>query len=129
MENSKQLNLEDVEQLFTTWRTKRKHKTRIPDELWEAAVALSRHYSVHLISKTLRINHSALRDRITINNQEENTLAKPGFLELPSPLASSISECHVEMENRNGERIRMHFTGEIGLDLLALSRDFWTGRP
>ena len=54
---------------------------------------------------------------------------KPSFLELPSPLPSSISECHVEMENRNGERIRMHFTGEIGLDLLVLSRDFWTGKP
>ncbi len=129
MENSKRLSLEDVNQLFTTWRTERNHKGRIPDELWEAAVALSRHYSVHLISKTLRVNHSALRDRITIHTQKENTLTKPSFLELPSPSSSSISECHVEMENRNGERIRMHFTGEIDLDLLALSRDFWTGKP
>lgn len=121
------ITLETVKQQFATWRESRKNKSRIPDELWEAAAGLSSQYSVHHISKALGVNHTALRDRITARNMSENTESQACFFELPPPPpASPISECLVEMENRHGEKMRMHFSGEVSLDLLALSQNFWT---
>lgn len=116
--------LETVKQRFKIWRKTRQHKSRIPDELWEAAISLSGQYSIHCISKALRVNHTALRDRITACKTLENTEPpRTCFLELPPPL-SPASECLIEIVNSHGEKMRMHFSGEVSLDLLALSKNF-----
>jgi hypothetical protein len=130
MESRKQPSLEEVKQLFTTWRASRKHKTRIPDDLWEAAASLAAQYSIHQISRALRLNHTALKDQVAARSQENNiaTLQQPCFLELPPPQSPPLSECLIEMENRHGEKMRMHFAGEVSLDLLAVSQNFWTRR-
>ncbi len=58
-------SLATVKLQFKAWRETRKQKSRIPDELWTAAVSLSYRYSIHRISKALHVNHSALRDRVS----------------------------------------------------------------
>lgn len=118
--------LETVKQQFKTWRETRKHKCRIPAELWEAAAGLSDQYSVHHISRALRVNHTALKERIAARKIRENAETGACFLELSPLPSSSVSQCLIEMENSHGEKMRMHFTGEVCLDLLALSQDFWT---
>jgi len=115
--------LETVKLQFKTWRETRKHRCPIPDELWEAATGLSDQYSVHRIAKVLGVNHTTLKDRIATRKAMENTEPQACFLELPAP---PVSECSIEMENRHGEKMRMHFAGEVSLDLLALSQNFWT---
>ena len=112
---------------FKAWRDNRKHKSRIPEELWAAAVSLSDRYSIHRISKALHLNHTALSDRISACKANSTQPTDPCFIELPAP-QSPASECLVEMENRAGEKIRMHFSGAIGFDLLALSQNFWERR-
>jgi len=126
-----QPTLEDVKQKFTTWRATRKHKTRIPDELWEAATALSGQYTIHQIAKSLRLNHTALKDQEAFRATDKITTAaqQACFLELPPPQPSPPSECRIEMENSHGEKMRMHFAGEVSLDLFALSQNFWASRP
>ncbi|MEA3362253.1 MAG: hypothetical protein U9Q61_03165 [Thermodesulfobacteriota bacterium] len=119
------ITLKSVKQKFKDWRDTRKHRSRIPDELWEAAASLSGQYSVHYISKTLRVNHSALRDRVAARSMHENMEGQTCFFELPPPASLPIAECLVEMENSQGDKMRMHFAGEVNLDLLALGQDFW----
>ncbi len=119
------LTLETLKQQFKHWRANRKHRGRIPDELWEAAVSLAGQYSAHYISKSLRVNHSALRDRIAARNQRENTEIQTCFFELRPPQSPPVAECLVEMENTHGDKMRMHFAGEISFDLLTLGQDFW----
>jgi hypothetical protein len=129
MDYRKQPSLREVKQLFATWRASREHKTRIPDELWEAASSLSAQYTIHQISRNLRLNHTALKDQVAARTQENNiTAQQPCFLELPAPQSPPLSECLIEMENRHGEKMRMHFAGEVSLDLLAVSQNFWTRR-
>ena len=130
MKYRNQQRLEEVKQLFTTWRTSRKQKTRIPDELWKAAASLATQYSIHQISRALRLNHTALKDQVAAHTQENDSTTAPQvcFLELPPPQSPPLSECLIEMENRHGEKMRMHFTGEVSLDLLAVSQNFWTTR-
>ncbi len=122
------ISLTDVKLQFKTWRETRKQKTRIPDELWTAAVSLSYRYSIHRISKALHVNHSALRDRVSACKTNKNLQACSCFIELPLQQSSSVSECLVEMENRSGDKIRMHYSGGICPDLLALSQNFWEKR-
>ncbi len=122
------ISLTDVKLQFKIWRDTRKQKSRIPDELWSSAVSLSNRYSIHSISKALHVNHTALRDRVSSwrTNRSQETLSC--FIEVPLPQSSSASQCLVEMENRSGEKMRMHFSGGIGVDLLGLSQNFWERR-
>lgn len=119
------ITLATVKQQFKKWRDSRQHRSRIPEELWEAAASLSGQYSIHYISKSLGVNHSALRDRVAACSLSENTEIQTCFFELPPPQSPLPSECLVEMENIRGDKMRMHFTGEISLDLLTLGQDFW----
>lgn len=119
------ITLETVKQEFTLWRASRKHRSRIPEKLWEAAASLSGQYSVHYISKSLGLNHSALRDRVAALSLDANKKIQTCFFELPRPQSAPTVECLVEMENSHGNKMRMHFTGEASLDLQALSQAFW----
>ncbi|MCK5543935.1 MAG: hypothetical protein KAI35_01890, partial [Desulfobulbaceae bacterium] len=47
-------------------------------------------------------------------------------LRLPGRFSIAKSSAYlIEMENRHKEKIRIHFAGEVNLDLFALSRNFW----
>lgn len=119
------ITLEIVKQQFEHWRAKRSHRGRIPDELWEAAASLSRQYSVHYISRSLGVNHSALRDRVAARSMGEDRESQTCFFELPPPQSAPMVGCLIEMENSHGDKMRMHFTGETSFDLLAFGQDFW----
>ncbi len=119
------ISLETVKQEFQQWRASRKHRSRIPEELWEAAASLSEQYSVHYISRSLGLNHSALRDRVSARSMGGNKDIQTCFFELPLPQSAPIVGCLVEMENSHGNKMRMHFTGEASFDLRALGQDFW----
>jgi len=123
----KQLSLEDVHEQFKTWRETREHKTSIPEELWSAAISLSGQYSLSKISNTLQVNYTALKDMAALLTPARTTsvVPQPFFLELPFSQSSSPSKCLIEMENMNGEKIRIHFTSEAHIDLLALTQIFW----
>ena len=121
-------SLATVKLQFKTWRNTRKQKSRIPDELWTAAVSLSNRYSIHHISKALHVNHTALKDRISACKTNRSQEAHSCFIELPAPQSLPVSVCLVEMENRFGDKMRMHFSGGVGLDLWALSQNFWEKR-
>ena len=132
METKPHPTLEEVKSQFTTWRANRANKkSPIPDNLWEAAVTLTDRYSLHKISKTLHVNHTALRDQVALRKTSNSTacLEPASFIELAHPLPPFQSECLIEMENTHGEKMRMHFTGEVSLDLMALSNNFWSNRP
>lgn len=118
--------LKDVQSLFTQWRTTRPHKCRIPEELWTAAVRLSNEYSIHRISRTLRLSHSELKARVERFHSNQAAASSLDFIPIdispPHP-----AECIVEMEHRNGNKMRMHFKGKADLDLQSFAESFWTG--
>lgn len=119
------ITLETVKYEFKQWRASRKQKSRIPEGLWDAAASLSGQYSVHYISRSLGLNHSALRDRVAARSMSENREVQTCFFELPAPQSAPIAGCLIEMENSHGDKMRMHFTGETSFDLQALGQDFW----
>ena len=117
-------SLEQVQQRFESWRKRRKKRTRIPQNLWQAAVALSEEYSVRHLSKALGINYTALKEKVACAKSPEerpsDILSTP-FIELP---AVPLLESTIEMIKSDGSVMRMHVKGADSSDLVELGNAF-----
>lgn len=121
------LSLTEVQSQFAAWRNSRTSRERIPEALWSAALKLCENHSIHKVSKALRLNHTNLRDRVAVRHSAPSSAAIPCqdfiAIEMEQPRSS---ECIIEMEHRNGNRMRMHFKGQADLDLQSFADSFWT---
>lgn len=121
------LTLEDVLKEFERWRATRGQRTRIPEELWEAAIKLSSDYTPHQISKALHLNYLTLKNRILSTGQDKLLPAQDpdsSFIEVDFFKNISTSECSVEIEKSDGSKMKMSFKGGISLDLMELGKLF-----
>ncbi len=109
---------------FEAWRRTRKSGSRIPDQLWSLAVALSVAHGLSRTASALKVDYYSLKDRVAGRNRDSNSVA-PAFVELtPPPLAPSTSECVIELEDGLGARMRVHLRGCEIPDLAVLCRSF-----
>jgi hypothetical protein len=119
--------LEEVQQLFEEWRRNKKGRDGIPGALWKAAISLSKQYSAHQISKLLHLNHTAVRDHIRADNQDEGIGEKgAAFIEFdvvvpPEP----DGDCVIEIEKRGGSRMRLSFKGS-NPEIVGLAKILWS---
>ena len=121
--------LVEVKSRFASWRKNKKHRSRIPEELWAAAVMLSREHSIHKIVRALSLSYTGLKKRVESHQLSHSSCIQPpqGFIPIDiSPTHST--ECTIEMEHLNGNRMRMHFKGESDLDLQSFAELFWRGK-
>jgi hypothetical protein len=116
--------LEDVCHQFEEWRKTRTKRTPIPKALWDAAVSLVPEHSVCQVSKHLRLDFNILKARVR-QRDEQSALS---FIEVDAEQIFAGSECVVEMEHRDGARMRMRFRGGAQSDLLEMAKAFWS-RP
>jgi len=114
-------NLKEVKQEFEQWRKKRKGREPIPEHLWQAAAGLSKQYSINHVARLLRLNHTALKEKVEMSKQEN-----PVFVEIPFPDEVSPVHWTVEMDNRNGTRLRMSCQGQGAIEaLVEMGKAFW----
>ena len=120
--------LEEVHNQFETWRQTRQKRAPIPERLWEAAVGLSKHYTILQISKALRLNYTDLKHRVLA--QDAHGIAKPEktppFIELDLQHPNWQPQCVIKMQKPNGSKMKLYFTAERRVDLLELSKCFWS---
>lgn len=119
---------------FQEWRTNRGKVERIPEALWQAAVALYPRYSVFRIARALRLNFVELRDRIrprakapekAKRKSTSGSVERLHFMELPAA-GGSQSECHLKVRNgRGGVRITLRLKGSGVGQLLETLRGLW----
>jgi len=116
--------LETVQAQFSNWRKNRKKRGRIPEPLWDAAASLADGFSIHELSKALRLNHSSLKDRIeTIQNSPPEEHCRPTFIEFP-PLNPPVDSAEVSLDlEKAGARMKVHVRGRI--DVASLVETFW----
>ena len=123
------ITLAEVQSRFAAWRKKRKNnRSAIPEELWSAAVMLCMENSVHKISRGLRLNHTELKKRVVSCGSPLTCSAMPAvqdFIAITIPRMDDGSAVLIEMEHRNGNRMRMHFKGQADVDLQAFAKSFW----
>jgi hypothetical protein len=121
--------LAEVQSRFADWRKNKKHRSRIPENLWTAAVMLSQEHSLHKISRALGLSYTDLKKRVKSHKTLHacSTSSSPDFIPIAIPPMHS-AECIIEMEHHNGNRMRMHFTGKADLDLQSFAESFWRAR-
>ena len=128
---NKSFTLEEVREQFKHWRSSREKRSMSPEALWQAAILFFPKYSFCQISKTLRLNYTDLKHRVEAHRTtfEQSAVPEPAFVELGLSGPIHPAECIVEMEDQKGAKMRMHFKGEAGLDLLELGKAFWRKHP
>ena len=115
--------IDQLRKRLNDWRKSHRPGSRIPVRLWDAAVRLAGQYGVNKTAKALRLDYYDLQNRL--NGVIARSEPVPSFIEL-SPAASSPSpECVIELESRDGAKMRIHLKGTAVPDLNALSHTFW----
>ena len=119
--------LEEILKRFESWRKTRRPRTPIPEDLWQAAISLCENNSIYEISKALHLSYTKLKERVSISKaiDEPESPSHPGFVELDFGQAVIPLEYVVEMEEKNGAKMRVQIKGENGFDLLELVKTFW----
>lgn len=117
----------EVQARFTAWRQTRSRGRRIPEELWAAAIELTRAHSLNTIARALKLNHTELRKRSadSISQRVDHSSPSPDFIAIDLPCPDNPAECVLEMAHHNGNTMRMHFKGKVALDLQSLAESFW----
>ena len=122
-----QLTLEEVSAHFKHWRQIRRNRREpIPKKLWQQAAELSRQYSVSSVSKELRLGYTDLKDRVygPLVSKPTTNKKDPDFIEIKYPQPFLVSEATVEIEDKNGLKMRICFKGKPDVDLLSLAKVF-----
>lgn len=121
------LTMEEVQARFDEWRQTRRGRARIPDELWKAAGELARQHGVNRISRALRLEFNHLRRVAESGGQKARGRSEqaPAFVELMSPVASSIQEYTIEVDGPGGV-LRIYCKGVPAAEVAALSRALWS---
>jgi hypothetical protein len=77
--------MEEVRTRFDEWRQKRQGKSRIPDELWSAAMELARKEGVNRTAAELHLDGDKLKRRMVAAGVVSEKSARPSFIELIAP--------------------------------------------
>ncbi len=97
--------LNQVATRIEAWRNGPKRSNRIPEDIWQAAVKLSKQYSTNQVAKTLRLNYTDLKKRVK-SHPEKNMPAikvQPAqFIEMGLEKPSSMQQCTITIKDNNG---------------------------
>jgi hypothetical protein len=121
------------------WRAHRDGgRSRVPEDLWDAAVEVARVEGVHATSKALRFNYYGIKDRLVLADSAALTQRKPDldatFVEVRMPSPPSLGprgsavedRTVVELVGTGGARMRIDVTGPSHVDVVGLARAFWS---
>ena len=120
--------VEKARKRFDSWRRSRKVVSRIPENLWDLAVEAAREVGVNRAARALGLEYYALKKRVvsSANSSVLKPIGDANFVELDSTGAPPFfTEWAVEMENENGDRMRVAGRSPSGPDVVGLCRAFW----
>ena len=106
------------------WRTTRKKAGRMPEELWDLAVELSKVYGLNPIARALGLDYYSLkRRRVAADSFSQSA---PAFVEVDMTTSGGSKGCVLEFEERRGAKLTVRLDGTV--DVIALVESFWKRR-
>lgn len=129
---------DDVEQVgrrWAEWRSTHAVRSRLPEELWAAAVELVQRDGIDATARALDVDKPSLRkwaDRLQPQRQpgarksppKQKANALPAFVELLASGPSTGTTCLVEVESPRGAKLRLELKGIQASELAGLIRAF-----
>lgn len=100
-----QSRLQTVSAIFAEWRSTCTPRSRIPENLWQAAVDLAPLYSTHHIARTLRLNYTELKHRIKKSSPDQ---PDTGFIEIDMRQLLPPAPCVLELRSPTGFELKIH---------------------
>lgn len=118
--------LQELHRQIEEWRSKRSHRSRMPEALWALAARLAREHGLARVARFVRLDYYSLKQRLEAldRNRAARSDSRPAFIELPPLSAAPVSECIIEVEHPRGSRMRIQVKGAALPDLSALTRSF-----
>ena len=117
--------LEEVSRRVEQWRSGKKRGERIPQRIWEEALALVGTYGISRVSRTLRLSYTELekrRRRIAATQPRQGPAEETAFVEIDGALLGQATAAWLELERPDGLRLRIR-PGHRG-EMLALVERF-----
>ncbi len=116
-----------VRERIEHWRATREKRTRMPDELWEAAATVAREHGLWAVSRALRVNYESLKQRVG-RAREATGASAAGFVELDAAQLIGRGEgatSVLELSSADGAKLLVRLEGHDTLDVPALVAAFW----
>jgi hypothetical protein len=129
-------DVEQVRRRWAEWRSTHAVRSRLPEELWAAAVELAQHDGIDATAGALDVDKPSLRKwagrlnparpqptrRKSQPRQKANDL--PAFVELLASGSGTGTSCLVEVESPRGAKLRLELKGIQASELAELIRVF-----
>jgi hypothetical protein len=97
--------IEQISRKIEQWRKTRLRRTRMPDELWDAAVALAREHGVYATARDLRISYDGLKSRLDATPKRRARPSSLAFVELGPVAPISVTGSVVELVGASGAKL------------------------
>ena len=104
------------------FRSTQSQRTKLPESLWQAAVALARQHGVYAVARPLRLDYMGLKKRLGGVPSVRRRAAKPAFVELIAPHPATLEDCVIEFESAGGGKMRIHWKAAPPPDWAGLLR-------
>ena len=114
------------------WRENRKTaRSRIPQELWDEAVAVASIEGVHATAKALRFNYYDLKKRFELAQRPTGQLSTvsdtdAGFVQVQMRPSEVLEPMVIELMARGGDRMRIETQDPAGVDVVGMVHAFWS---
>ena len=139
METTTPAELLDLKARIDQWHETRKYKReRMPAELRQATVNISRRYPGTLVRRVLKLDPWRLHEPATkkITHPARSRQQQTAFFQLPTtalapePLSAGLSaeHCRLQIERRDGSRLTLTMPSLDLLSMRQLCADFLSGR-
>ncbi len=122
--------IERIRERIGQWRRTRAKKTRMPEELWVAAIALAREHGLYAAAHGLGVSYNSLKQRVqgTRAKKREPKGSAPTFVELGGPLPFGGGGPTVELTDSDGAKLAVRLAVSEIIDITGLAREFWRRR-
>jgi hypothetical protein len=116
----------EVRAQFDNWRHRRSKGERIPEELWSAAGDAGRRFGVSRVCRALRLDYYQLKRRSGSNGEADEPAVDPAalFVEWKMPPGEREPVCVVELEKKNGTRLRVSARDAEAVDWFRIKEAF-----
>ena len=104
------------------FRSTQSQRTKLPESLWQAAVALARQHGVYAVARPLRLDYMGLKKRLGGVPSVRRRAAKPAFVELIAPHPATLEDCVIEFDSAGGGKMRIHWKAATPPDWAGLLR-------